>query len=238
MDAATKTVQSGDFQNSTACPADRVGVVTLWEWPDPMEQLTVADLIAAQKAVSAGGPWRKDIQAKDWVGKPIAQALGLDIDSKADVTKIKGALKIWTDNGMFKEREGQDDKRNKRTFIEVGVWATEGKTTVTWSSRKTKNKAKNKPTKVQVCSCGCVNSPDTPKCMECGAPLGQPATSEFQPVVVGKAPEGIACVQCQTFTDRPVLKIKDGRVPHGQPGGGAECLHWQCAQKWFTGQFQ
>ena len=63
------------------------------------------------------------------------------------------------------------------------------------------------------------------------------AGSAFRPVVVSKAPKGVECVQCQTIGDHPVLKIRDGRVPDGQPGGRAECLHWLCAPKWFAGQF-
>jgi len=89
-----------------------------------MKDLTVADLRAAQKAVSEGGPWRANSQATDWVGKPIAAALCLDLDNKADKAKVKGALKIWIANDMFREIEGEDAKSNKRTFIEVGIWAT------------------------------------------------------------------------------------------------------------------
>jgi len=114
-----------DLENAKEdCPSDRVGVVTQWKWPDPMEDLTIADLCAAQKTVNEGGPWRADSQAKDWVGKPIAAALHLDLDSKADKARIKGALKIWIANGAFKEVENEDAKRKKRTFIEVGTWQT------------------------------------------------------------------------------------------------------------------
>src|SRR5262249_16201073 len=40
-----------------------------------------------------------------------------------------------------------------------------------------------------------------------------PTENALRPVVVGKAPEGVACVHCQTIGDRPVLKLKDNRVP-------------------------
>jgi hypothetical protein len=99
--------------------------VTLWKWPDPMDALTVHDLRAAQKAVSEGGPWRRDSQAKNWVGIPIAAALKLDPEDKANKAKIKGALKVWMANGMFVEVEGQDEKRMPRTFVEVGKWAND-----------------------------------------------------------------------------------------------------------------
>src|SRR5262249_59549687 len=89
-----RKIVSVDLENAKGdCPSDHVGVVTPWEWPDPFADLTINDLIAAQKAVSAGGPWRADVRANDWVGKPIAKALGLDVDNAADKMKIIGALK-------------------------------------------------------------------------------------------------------------------------------------------------
>lgn len=102
---------------------DHIGVVTNWTWPDPFESLSVADLQAAQAAVRAGGPWRENIQAKDWVGIPIAQALKLDPTNKADRERIKRTLKVWIDNGMFAVVTGYDEKSRPRPFIEVGEQA-------------------------------------------------------------------------------------------------------------------
>jgi hypothetical protein len=115
-----------DLDNATEeSDADRVGVVTAWCWPDPMDSLTTHHLRLAQKAVSEGGPWRKDSQAKNWVGIPIAAALGLDRKDKAHANKIKEVLKIWLSTGMFKEVDGKDEKSNLRTFIEVDKWAND-----------------------------------------------------------------------------------------------------------------
>src|SRR5262249_40590955 len=158
------------------CPEDWIGVVTRWEWPDPMKDLTVADLRAAQKAVSEGGPWRANSQATNWVGKPIAAALRLDLDSKADKAKVKGALKIWITNGMFREVEGEDEKRKKKTFIEVGTWANDSET------------VRMKPS-------------------------SQKKSDSVRPIKVAEAPHGVACVFCSTMDERPVWKIRDGRVP-------------------------
>jgi hypothetical protein len=44
--------------------------------------------VAAQQAVVAG-IWRENVQAKNWVGIPVAKALGLDIDQPADKARIK-----------------------------------------------------------------------------------------------------------------------------------------------------
>jgi AAA domain len=117
---------SVNLDNATAeSPADHVGVVILWKWPNPMEALTVHDLRMAQKAVSEGGPWRRDSQAKNWIGIPIASALRLDPEDKAHKAKIKGALKVWMATGMFVEVEGLDDQRKPRPCIEVGKWAND-----------------------------------------------------------------------------------------------------------------
>jgi hypothetical protein len=152
------------------CPEDWIGVVTAWDWPDPMASLTVADLIAAQNAVSKGGPWRKDSQAKEWVGKPIAEALHLDPNAKADRTKIIGALKTWLATKMFKEVEGEDAKRMKRIFIEVGIRATGGATT----SRMNTSTSKPKGTPTTPPPSPPPSSPDPPD--ENGAPLAADLT--------------------------------------------------------------
>jgi hypothetical protein len=101
-------------------PGDSVGVVTRWTFPDPFDGVTVNDLRAAQEAVSAGGPWRENCQATDWVGKPIAEALRLDIKNPSHAMKVKMLLKTWIENRMFVCVEGLDAKRNKRVFVEVG----------------------------------------------------------------------------------------------------------------------
>ncbi|MGO9774873.1 MAG: AAA family ATPase, partial [Roseiarcus sp.] len=105
-------------------PGDHVGVVESWTWPNPLDQVSVADLRAVQAAVSAGR-WRDNAQAKDWVGHAVAQALKLDASNKQHRAKIIGLLKIWKSTGMLVEVEGKDAKRETRTFVEVGTPAND-----------------------------------------------------------------------------------------------------------------
>ena len=102
---------------------DDVGVATTWSWPDPFEGVTARDLRAAQKEVSEGGPWRANSQANDWVGKPIAKALKLDIHKDGDKKKVRSLLKTWMKTGMFVEVGGQGRGRHKVQIVEVGTWA-------------------------------------------------------------------------------------------------------------------
>jgi hypothetical protein len=103
---------------------DEVGVVTAWKWPDPLEQVTVADLRAVQAAV-AGGQWRDSSQAADWVGRAVAQAMKLDASDKKDRAKIIGLVKIWKASGMLVVVQKPDAKRMMRDFVEVGTPAND-----------------------------------------------------------------------------------------------------------------
>jgi hypothetical protein len=58
--AEWRRLVSVQLDNGRGSAGDSVGVVNAWTWPDPFEKVTVADLRAAQLAVSEGGPWREN----------------------------------------------------------------------------------------------------------------------------------------------------------------------------------
>lgn len=103
---------------------DSVGVVEPWQYPDAFDGVTVSSLRAAQEAVS-NGRWRENSQATDWVGIPIANALGLDHANDAHKGKIKKLLKTWIANGMFVVIEELDDASRPRPFVKVGKLASD-----------------------------------------------------------------------------------------------------------------
>ncbi len=100
---------------------DSVGVVTPWHWPDHRDGVTADDLLTVQRAVE-GGRWRENGQAKDWVGNAVAAALGLDLSRKSEKAKVISLLRMWIAAGALVVVEGEDAKRNRRAFVEVGAW--------------------------------------------------------------------------------------------------------------------
>src|SRR4051812_41390747 len=66
------------------------------------------------------GRWRENSQAVAWVGKPIAEALKLDLSNPAHKAKVKGLLRRCIANGMFVVVEGKDERHETRSFVEVG----------------------------------------------------------------------------------------------------------------------
>jgi hypothetical protein len=118
--AAWYHMQSVDLENRGPYQdGDSIDVVTQWKWPDPLEDVTAKDLQAVLQAVGAGR-WRESPQAKDWVGRAVAEAMGLDVEDEQAKAKIKGLLKIWIKNGDLAAVEGKDEKRMDRKFVEVG----------------------------------------------------------------------------------------------------------------------
>jgi Bifunctional DNA primase/polymerase, N-terminal/AAA domain len=98
---------------------DNVAAMTRWQWPDAMAGITNDHLPAVWEAVGAGN-WRESSQATDWVGRPVATALGLNLDKPADKAKVKGMIRRWLLSGELVEVTGLDDQRRKKSFVEVG----------------------------------------------------------------------------------------------------------------------
>jgi hypothetical protein len=101
---------------------DWVGVVTTWKMPGALEGIATSDLLRVQKRVDEG-EWRENQRADDWVGKAVAEALGLDLDEPAVKKRISAMLKIWIGNGSLKIVTGVAKNRHERNFVKVGEWA-------------------------------------------------------------------------------------------------------------------
>lgn len=107
---------------------DSVGVVTCWTPPDAMDGVTADTLYQVQCLVAERtehARYRADVQAASWIGKAVADVMGLSSfsEDKADRSKINRLLRIWIENGALVKVIDKDEKRNQRTFVEVGNWA-------------------------------------------------------------------------------------------------------------------
>ncbi|WP_415642691.1 AAA family ATPase [Sphingomonas antarctica] len=98
---------------------DSLPVVVPWSPPDIWDDMTPDHLRRVQAAI-ADGEWRKSDQASDWVGIPIAEVLGLDVERKADKSKVRKYLAEWIKGGALKEDRRKDKHGDLRPFIVVG----------------------------------------------------------------------------------------------------------------------
>jgi hypothetical protein len=97
---------------------DSIGVVTKWEWPDVTKDLTGRDFELVAAAIRAGN-WRADAQAKQWVGRAVANALEYDLDDPSDKAKVKQLIKYWIGTGALVVVERQTEKREIKEFVEA-----------------------------------------------------------------------------------------------------------------------
>lgn len=97
---------------------DSVGVSTPWEWPDPLAGVTGRDFDMSAAAIR-GGLWREDIRSSDWVGKPVANALGLDLSNPKEKAKVFGLIKIWIKAGSLLIVEGLNSDGHSKKWVRV-----------------------------------------------------------------------------------------------------------------------
>jgi hypothetical protein len=102
---------------------DKVGVATMWSYPETPEiRITEADVIRIQQTIGVGGKWRKDSRTEDepWVGKAIAEVLGIDLRNAANRKAVNKIVKDWLRSGLLKVEERLDANRKKRKYVDAG----------------------------------------------------------------------------------------------------------------------
>lgn len=122
-DAEWYRMESVDLGNGDGDrESDNIGVVSRWIPPETFDGISTDDLRQCQSAIDAGR-WRKSNQCADWVGVPVAETLGLDLNSKSDKARVNRIVTEWIKNGALEVEEGKDSKSNPRPFVIVGRWA-------------------------------------------------------------------------------------------------------------------
>jgi hypothetical protein len=112
------SLRLGNGSGGVADDSDDIGVVAAWKWPHPLDGVSGHDFEAAATIIRAGN-WREGIQAKDWVGRAVAKAPKLDLDSKPDKARAAGLVKVGINSGNLIVVEKPDEKRMARKYVEV-----------------------------------------------------------------------------------------------------------------------
>jgi hypothetical protein len=79
-------------------PGDNVQAAEAWDYPQPFDNVSADDMRWLRSKV-AGGTYRKDPRSDEWVGKPLADRLGLDPDE--DRQRLQAILTAWFKNGVL-----------------------------------------------------------------------------------------------------------------------------------------
>lgn len=91
-----------------------VGAVKAWQWPDAFDGVTPDDARRVQIAVAAADePPRHNPQSATWVGKIVADILGLDADDKGDKARVASLIKGWLQTGVLVAEEARDTRNGR-----------------------------------------------------------------------------------------------------------------------------
>jgi AAA domain len=107
---------------------DNVGVLERWVFPDAFNGVTTADIDWVRTLVREK-EFRADSRAADWIGKPVAERLKINLADDAGRARIKRVLKTWTMNGVLATEVRHDRNRNKCEFVMPGNWNEASETT-------------------------------------------------------------------------------------------------------------
>jgi hypothetical protein len=94
---------------------DAVGVVTAWAHPGAKQVELHPYHIGEIKKVVGANEWRDDIRAAMWVGKAVAQVLGLSPVDDASV--LKRLVEKLIANGALKRKPGKTRERKDAVFV-------------------------------------------------------------------------------------------------------------------------
>ena len=103
---------------------DRIGVVEAWEVPDSLDSVTVKHVEElSRRMINATNEYlleycRDNIQAEGWIGKLIAEIVGLNCEDVADKSKLKRIIKEWVRVKVLEKIEvvNPKDRKLKKCF--------------------------------------------------------------------------------------------------------------------------
>jgi hypothetical protein len=103
-------------------PEDGVGVVVQWIPPAQTLSEDPQRATVVQREMAKGGPWRRGPGSKSepWVGKVVAEALGIDIGAPGSKRLVEETVKSWVKRGWLKVVVGKDPSRHNQDYVEVG----------------------------------------------------------------------------------------------------------------------
>lgn len=109
-----------------AKPQDHAGVVTEWKWPGAEEiAATVTDEQMAEIVrLVDNGQYKEGNRAKDWAGKAVAFALGVDIEDDNARQRCAALLKALLKEGALVKSEEKDPvRRETAVFVRSAGWS-------------------------------------------------------------------------------------------------------------------
>jgi hypothetical protein len=95
---------------------DSVASIQPWQWPDAFDGISTNDALRVWGMVKNANPQpRYSSQSAQWVGKIVADVLGLDLDDKNHRARVNTMIGTWIKTGVLAVEEVEDTRNGRMT---------------------------------------------------------------------------------------------------------------------------
>jgi hypothetical protein len=101
--------------------ADNVGVVVKWQPRSLFDDIPMGAIDEGMRRVQAGA-WKRNSQAKDWVGHALSEVLDLDPADEFGKQQLQVMIDQWLKSGALKVVKMKDEQRKMKDFVTLGNW--------------------------------------------------------------------------------------------------------------------
>lgn len=98
----------------------RVGAIKRWEWPDAFDGISPQDAARVRALLDREEePMKADVRAKRWIGRLVADCLGMNLAQKSDQARVKTIVKNWLETDVLRVAEHHDTRAGRTIDIVI-----------------------------------------------------------------------------------------------------------------------
>ena len=108
------------FKDSVQLPKFAVGAVQPWKWPDPFDNVKVADVGKLQGLLRGMSEFPSaDVRSATWFGVMVAEMFDYDLEKTSDKGMVKRMIKQWIENDVIRVEKHKDKRQSREVRVIV-----------------------------------------------------------------------------------------------------------------------
>jgi len=107
-------------KDSVQLPKFSVGAVETWKYPDPFDDVQVADVGRLQGLLRGMSEYPSaDVRSANWVGHLVAEVFDKDLEKISDKGMVKRMIKTWIENDVLRVEKHKDKRSGREIRVVV-----------------------------------------------------------------------------------------------------------------------
>ena len=107
-------------KDSVQLPKFSVGAVETWKYPDPFDDVQVADVGKLQGLLRGMSDYpNADVRSSNWIGNIVAEIFDKDLEKISDKGAVKRMIKTWIENDVLRVEKHKDKRSGREIRVVV-----------------------------------------------------------------------------------------------------------------------